>query len=448
MTSTFDIDSIDSIDLDGLDDLDSLNLKDCEKYFKTIYANLLNPDSSLDASTSTESSETSNEESKHICSNCGSTDLIEDSQNGIILCGCGQVKSELYDYRTESRIYDDDGKSENTRCNKITNVLLPQSSLGTRLPYNIRGSLQKLQNWSAMPYRERSLYNDFKKIADKCTKLSLKKNIQETANIFYAAAKSCKYQDGENQNKFIITRGKNNRGIQAGCIWISCKANSHPIIAKDISLIYELSIKELNKGVKTLLKHLQMKEFDVNIETMKSESYVKKYCLELNVKTEYMNEAINIAYNINRLNLASEHTQFSIAATSVLIMAENNNINSMTKKRLRKMFGVSEVTISKTYNKIKNIRHILNNNDAVDKVLIKIKSKESEPDEEIPPEILLRMKKFNISETPKQIEKIVTLEALEAVEAIKTFEPNVKIKIKTTSSTSTSRNNKSIIVNK
>jgi transcription initiation factor TFIIIB Brf1 subunit/transcription initiation factor TFIIB len=433
MTTTFVLD-IESIDLDCLDDLDALNLKDCEKYFKTIYSSLLHPTLSdgstntSDTSATSDVSETSIEESKHICSNCGSTDLIEDSSNGIILCGCGQVKGELFDYRTESRIYDDDGKAENTRCNKITNVLLPQSSLGTRLPYNIRGSLQKLQTWSAMPYRERSLYNDFKKIAEKCEKLSLKKNIQETANIFYAAAKSCKYQEGANQNKFIITRGKNNRGIQSGCIWISCKANSHPIIAKDIAAIYELTIKELNKGVKTLLKHLHMKEFNINIETMKSESYVKKYCLELNVKTEYMNEAINIAYNINRLNLASEHTQFSIAATSVLIMAENNNINTMTKKRLRKMFGVSEVTISKTYNKIKNIKHILNNNEAVDKVLIKIKSNESEPDEEIPPEILLRMKKFNIGvKTTTDRPSIIS------------SEPEVKIKIKTSKSSNASK---------
>ena len=43
----------------------------------------------------------------------------------------------------------------------------------------------------------------------------------------------------------------------------------------------------------------------------------------------------------------------------MLIMAENNNITSLTKKKLRIMFGVSEVTISKTYKKIEKIKNIL-----------------------------------------------------------------------------------------
>ena len=77
-----------------------------------------------------------------------------------------------------------------------------------------------------MPYRERSLYNDFKIINDRCEKLNLTKNIQQSANIFYAAAKSCKHQSGDNMGKHIITRGKNNKGIQGGSIWIACKKNN------------------------------------------------------------------------------------------------------------------------------------------------------------------------------------------------------------------------------
>ena len=46
------------------------------------------------------------------------------------------------------------------------------------------------------------------------------------------------------------------------------------------------------------------------------------------IEPEYMDEAIKISNNINKLNLASEHNQFSIAACSMLIMAENNNIVS------------------------------------------------------------------------------------------------------------------------
>jgi transcription initiation factor TFIIIB Brf1 subunit/transcription initiation factor TFIIB len=364
--------------LDTLESFDDLDILDCNSYFQNIYDRIITIDLDNDDNS---------------CPNCKSTEFIEDATLGFIVCNCGQVISNLYDHRSETRVYEDDQKQQNIRCNKVTNVLLPQSSLGTRLPSNVKGSLQKLQIWNAMPYRERSLYNDFKKINTCCDKMGLKKNIQETANIYYAMAKSCKYED--NQDKYIIMRGKNNRGVQGGSICLSCKKNNIPFTAKDICEHFNLSIKELNNGIKTLITLLKSKKFDVEIENLKSDSYIRKYCLESNVKPEYMEEAIQISNNINKLNLASEHNQFSIAACSMLIMAENNNISSMSKKKLRIMFGVSEVTISKTYKKIEKIKHILNDNKKVMEIYLKM-NKEKNKEETINPLLLERMKKFNI----------------------------------------------------
>jgi len=63
------------------------------------------------------------------------------------------------------------------------------------------------------------------------------------------------------------------------------------------------------------------------------------------------------------------------------------------------MFGVSEVTISKTYKKIEKIKHLLSNDNEINKLLIKIKkNQDSEKnDNEIDPLLLERMKKFGIS---------------------------------------------------
>jgi transcription initiation factor TFIIIB Brf1 subunit/transcription initiation factor TFIIB len=417
-------------DLDELDKLDNLDILDCSTYFQNIYDKVVNKNENKDEQTNPNDSK---------CPTCFSSEFIEDISSGYIICECGQVISNIYDYRSEIRIYDEDSKTDNLRCNKITNVLLPQSSLGTRLPSNIRGSLKKLQAWSAMPYRERSLYNDFKKINICCEKLGFKKNIQESANIYYSIAKSCKYIEGANTGKFIITRGKNNRGIQAGSICISCKKNNTPFIAKDICEYFKLNIKELNNGVKNILELLKVKRFDIDVSSLKSESYIKKYCMDLNVKEELMNEAIKISRNINKLNLASEHNQFSIATTSMLIMGEINNIPTMNKKKLREMFGVSEVTISKTYKKLEKVKHILNNDKEVERIMANMK-KDQEIEEEIEPIILERMKKFNIKPSgemmtlPKIQEeeiKTVTKEKVEKVEKIKSNKPKVKIVIST-----------------
>jgi transcription initiation factor TFIIIB Brf1 subunit/transcription initiation factor TFIIB len=375
----FNIEDIDNYDdLNSLDDLDNL---DCGKYFQNIYDNIIKDCDNIATN-------------KSKCSRCDSSEFIEDHTNGIIICSCGEVINNLYDSSPDVRSYDDDNKQDNKRFNKVTNELLPQSSLGAKLPNNIKGNLKKLQNWGAMPYRERSLYNDFKIINEKCENLGLSKNIQQSSNIFYAAAKSCKHPDGENIGKHIITRGKNNKGIQGGSIWISCKKNNTPICTKDIADQFNLTIKELNKGIKSLKKLLKIKNMSVQLNVIGSEQYVKKYCTEMNIKEYYMEQAIKIAKNIDRLNIITEHTQFSIAATSVLIMAELNSITNMTKKSLRSMFGVSNVTISKTYKKLEKIKHILIDDLKVDKLIKKINKLNDE--QELSEDIKKRMKLFGI----------------------------------------------------
>jgi transcription initiation factor TFIIIB Brf1 subunit/transcription initiation factor TFIIB len=374
------IDDIDNINIDDIENLDNLDNLDCSKFFNDIYNNIMTNDNTIRLSK---------------CTRCDSDDFIEDYTNGIIICTCGQVINNLYDSTNDVRQYEDDNKQENKRYNKVTNELLPQSSLGAKLPYNIKGNLHKIQSWSAMPYKERSLNNDFKIINLVCEKLNLSKNIQNSANIYYAAAKSCKHQDGENEGKNIITRGKNNKGIQGGCIWISCKKYNIPVLSKDISENFNLTIKELNKGIKSLKRLLEIKNMSVQLNVIGSEEYVRKYCTTLNVKTEYMEQAIQIAKNIDKLNIITEHTQFSIAATSVLIMAELNSITNVTKKSLKEMFGVSNVTISKTYKKLEKIKHILIDNNKVNKLVEKIKKLNDE--QELTNDIKLRMEKFNIN---------------------------------------------------
>jgi len=380
------------INIDNLEDI--LNSNDLDKIdLSTFYQEIYGTSEIIE-----------NTQTDKKCPNCNSQDFVEDFSQGFIVCLCGQVICNLFDYRTETRL-DDDGKIDNIRCNKITNPLLPSSSLGTRLPYNIKGNLQKLQNWSAMPYRERSLHKDFTKINDCCEKINLKKNIQDDANIFYYNVKSSKYEVGPNIGKYIITRGKNNKSIQAGSIVESCRKNKVPFNAKDICTYYNITIKELNNGVKMVKYFLKNTNISTNFNDISSALYIKKYCEKFNIKQEYMNEAIKISQNINKLNIATEHNQFSIAATSVLIMAENNNITNMTKKKLRMMFGVSEVTITKTYKKVEKIKKLLSNDEEINKLINKINIKVENEEEEINPAILERMKKFNINCNNKEIKE-------------------------------------------
>ena len=435
------------IDIENLDDIfnsNNLDFLDTTTFYQEIYGKFKDIPKEEETTDSLK------------CPTCFSEDFIEDFSQGYVVCSCGQVICNMLDYRSETKI-DDDGKIDNVRCNKVTNPLLPTSSLGTRLPYNLKGSLQKLQNWSAMPYRERSLFRDFCKINDCCNKLSLKKNIQDDANILYSKAKSSKYKEGPNTGKFIITRGKNNRGIQGGSICLACKKNKVPYIGKEICEFFNLSIKELNNGVKTIIILLKDSDMDGNYSAINSELYIKKYCTQNNIKEEFMNEAIKIANNINKLNIATEHNQFSIAATSVLIMAENNNITNMTKKKLRNMFGVSEVTISKTYKKVEKIKNILAKDKEIDKLLNNIKKTQDDDEKEtINPLLLERMKKFGIKMNNEIITENVTETETDTINVtdsdVSTLDTNnnsdcedIKIKIKTSKSDKIGNKTKNIV---
>ena len=89
---------------------------------------------------------------------------------------------------------------------------------------------------------------------------------------------------------------------------------------------------------------------------------------------EYANQDVNITKNIQKLNVASVHTPLSVAAGSILLIAEMNNI-PLTKKLIAKNFKVSEVTITKAYRKLETYKDIITNDELTDKFLKVLESK-------------------------------------------------------------------------
>ena len=77
--------------------------------------------------------------------------------------------------------------------NENSNDLLPQSSLGTTIGGGkFKSRIKTLHNWSAMPYRERSLHQVFKKFQEKCAFTGILKCIEDDAKIMYKTISECK----------------------------------------------------------------------------------------------------------------------------------------------------------------------------------------------------------------------------------------------------------------
>ncbi len=339
-----------------------------------------------------------NTKKKSVCQNCDSADnIIEDFSLGIIVCKtCGQVLDNIIDSNPEWRSFEDDPKGNNTnRCGTGVSSLLPQSSLGTTIGGGkFKSRIKTLHNWSAMPYRERSLHQVFKQFQEKCSNTGILKCIEDDAKIMYKTISECKHTDGKNKDKFIIIRGKNRISLIAACVFFACKRKGMTRSPKEIAEMFDINYTDITRGCKNFQKFIKKGNIDINTGFSLSEDFVSRFCKDLHIKEKYINQAVQIAKNIRNMNIASVHTPFSIATSSILLMAELNNIDNINKRRLANKFGVSEVTIAKTFKKIEEHKDILKSQEKVDEF---IKKKLIEKvNQKIPTDLIERFQKFNI----------------------------------------------------
>lgn len=314
----------------------------------------------------------SNSVSKLFCVNCKSGDKItDDMTQGIVVCiGCGTVLDEIFDNTLETRNFEGDAVA---RCGAATNSFLPQSSLGTTMSGHGRNKVRLLHSWSAMPYKERSLHIVLKLIQSKCAQAGIMKCIEDDAKIMYKNISQIKHLFGKNSGKTVIIRGKRKLALIASCIFYACKKKGLSRSPKEIAKLFDLSYKDMTRGYKIFLKFV-LKQTSVNYDAnkiTKPEDFIMRYCREIHIKNEFINQSIQIAKNIQKLDIASTHTPFSIATSSIILMIELNDFN-IDRKYIAKKFGVSDVTINKTYKKIEKYKDILTNDTLCDSLAKKI----------------------------------------------------------------------------
>lgn len=322
--------------------------------------------------------ETEKGNEKNYCLKCDTSDnLIEDHAQGILVCiKCGNVISNILDESPEWRDFGEDGKESNARCSGFTNFFLPESSIGTTMACSNRSKLKILHNWTAMPYKERSLYEVLKEISDKCRRANIIKYIEDDAKILYKNISDCKHIGGKNIGKSIITRGSRRLSIIAACIYYACKRKGKTRSPKEIAKLFNLKHKNITRGCRTFLKLLKIKKMAYQIDSSSTEDFILRYCKELHIQPNYIDQATNIAKNIKLLNIATMHTPFSVATGSIMLIVDVNNLK-IDRKTIALKFNVSEVTIIKSFKKIEQYKDILINN-ALSKELAILLEKERE----------------------------------------------------------------------
>lgn len=328
------------------------------------------------------------------CDECGSDEIIEDTSHGILVCtNCGQVVSSLMDCGAEWSQYNDDNKKDMNRCSHPISQLLPQSSMATTIAGSCSSRIKKLHTWSAMPYKERSLNDVFKIIQAKCAELKIMKCIEDDAKIMYKNIAECKHLIGENLGKSVITRGKKRTGIIAACILYACRKKDKSRSSKEIAKAFKLKRTEITKGCKKFQELAKITNIELKLNSVKPEQFIIRFCEDLRIKKYYIDQAIQISNNSQKLHIASVHTPISIATGSIYMMIVLNDLD-INKKIIADQFNVSQVTIAKAYKKLEPFTNLLTNDELCNRLSVEIKKYQDII--ELTDELKIKFIRFNI----------------------------------------------------
>ena len=290
---------------------------------------------------------------------------------------CGIVYKDIVDQSPEWRYYgaDDNQSSDPTRCGMPINPLLKESSFGCQIlsikPVNAAmRKIKRYTEWQAMPYKEKSIYDDFQRITIMAQNAGISKKIIDDAIIYHK--KITEYEQ--------TFRGNNKDGILAASIYISCRINNCPRTAKELAAIFYLNNTDATNGCKNAQSIINILEKDMNMGDKTTFckttplSFIDRYCSKLNINAELTKLCQFIAIKIENTNYMPENTPQSIAAGIVYFIIQFCNLN-ISKHEVKNVSEISEVTINKCSKKIE-----LKTSEFIPQVIIQKYTKPSKPE--------------------------------------------------------------------
>jgi transcription initiation factor TFIIB len=300
----------------------------------------------------------SNAVNRETCERCQSS--LRFSDEGFLTCSntkCGIIYKDIVDQSPEWRYYgaEDNQSSDPTRCGMPINPLLEESSFGCKVLCTGKSSwkmrvIRRYTEWQSMPYKEKALYDDFQRITIYANNAGISKKIIDDAIRYHK--KISEYEQ--------TFRGDNKDGLMAASIYISCRINNYPRTAKELATIFNLDVTSTTHGCKnaqTILNVLE-KDLDNKDKTIfcktKPVDFIERYCSKLNINSELTKLCQFIAIKIEKHNLMTENAAHSIAAGVVYFIAQLCKLN-VSKREVKIVSKISEVTINKCYKKLEKM---------------------------------------------------------------------------------------------
>lgn len=283
------------------------------------------------------------------------------SEEGFLTCTntkCGIIYKDTTDQTAEWRYYgaDDNQGGDPTRCGMPINPLLKESSYGCKVlcsgqtTYEMR-KIRRYTEWQSMPYKEKSQYDEFQIISTMAHNAGISKMIIDDA-VRYHKKISEYYQ---------TFRGENREGILAASIYVSCRINNNPRTPKEIASIFHLDVTNATKGCKNVQQIINVieKDMDNNEKTVFSKTtpddFIERYCSKLNINSELTRLCHFVSLKVEKLEMMPENTPHSTAAGVIYFIVQLCGLG-ITKRDVKHVSEISEVTIGKCHKKIDKFR--------------------------------------------------------------------------------------------
>lgn len=293
------------------------------------------------------------------CECGGNLRLTEEGFEACDRPSCGKMKTNVLDSSPEWRYYNaSDGGADPTRCGLPVNPLLHESSYGCRVscPFNSSYEMRKVRRyteWQAMPYAEKSRYDEFTRITAYARGAGLPGIVIDCALRYHTQISA--------QRTF---RGLNRDGIIAASTYIACRVNDIPRTPREIAEIFKLDAPSATRGCKNAMSILNSLERHKDVESKSHfkqtspEDFIARYGSKLSMASSLVKLAAFIAMKVQRENLIPENTPHSVAAGVIYFVAAITN-SAVTKRDVHDVSNISEVTINKCYRKLEGFREQL-----------------------------------------------------------------------------------------
>jgi transcription initiation factor TFIIB len=310
----------------------------------------------------------------HLCSQ--PLTIMEDGFPTCTNPDCAIIYKTILDYSPEWKFYSSGDKHavDPTRCGNPINDLLYESSFGCKILCDNKSSyemkrIRKWTEWQATPHREKSLYEEFQFITIMAQNSGIPKIFIDHAMIIH--------KDMSEQKMF---RGMNRDGMKAASIYISCRLNGCPRTAHEIAEIFKLDKQSATYGCSMAVNILYNIERNMEpsermeLATTTPSAFIERYCSRLNINNEHALLAKFIANKVESQGLISDNTPQSSAAGIMYFVSDICGL-SISKADIRKVCGVSEVTINKCFRKLNAMKEGLVPKCFIDKVGNKMEDK-------------------------------------------------------------------------